>query len=107
MGVYSSCAYIHCKKAVVLILSIESNIFDFDINGLFLRRFENSTVSFLCPLSAQDNADNTDNRKDTKLPCFPEFVDFSVNYWLLMLYRKTRNLFPADFKSLASIMRSG
>jgi hypothetical protein len=61
-----------------------------------------ATVSFLCPYSAQDYTNNTDNWKDTKLPSFPELVDFLVSYWLLMLYRKTRILFPDDFKSLAS-----
>jgi len=48
-------------------------------------------------LALYDNADNTDNEKDTKLPSFTELADFSVSYWLLMLYGKTRNLFPEDF----------
>jgi hypothetical protein len=59
--------------------------------------------SLLRLLSAQDDANNTDNRNDTKLPCFAKLFDFSVSYWLLMLYRKTRNLFPEDFKPLASL----
>jgi hypothetical protein len=59
-------------------------------------------VSLLCPFSAQNNADNTDNWKDKILPCFTEPVDFSVSYWQLMLYGKTGILFPDDFKSLAS-----
>jgi len=46
-----------------------------------------ATVSILCPLSAENNADNTDDWKDTILPCFPELVEFSVSYWQLMLYR--------------------
>jgi len=29
-------------------------------------------------------------------------IDFSVSYWQLMLYKKTRILFPEDFKPLAS-----
>jgi len=53
----------------------------------------------MCPYSAQDYTDNTDSWKDAKLPCFTEILDFSVSYWLLMLYRKTRILFPDDFKS--------
>jgi hypothetical protein len=44
-----------------------------------------STVSLLCPLSAQDYADNADIWKDTILPYFPEPVDFSASYWLLIL----------------------
>jgi len=59
-------------------------------------------VSFLYPFSAQNNADNTDNWKGTKLPSFPELVDFSVTCWFLTLYRKSGILFPDDFKSLAS-----
>ena len=57
----------------------------------------------LCHLPVQFNTDNTDNWKDTKLPHFQELVDFSVSYWYLMLYRKTRVIFPEDFKSLESI----
>jgi len=51
----------------------------------------------------QFNPNNTDNWKDTKLLCFPELADFSVSYWQLMLYSKTRNLFPNDFKSPVSV----
>jgi hypothetical protein len=40
-----------------------------------------ATVLLLCPLSAQDNADNTDNWKDTKLPSFPELDDFDTKAW--------------------------
>ncbi len=76
----------------------------FDITGFFPRRFENSTVSLLCPYSAQDYADNTDNWKDAKLPYFTELVDFSVSYWLFMLYGKNGILFPDDFMSLAYLV---
>jgi hypothetical protein len=69
------------------------------LSPLFL---QNSTVFFLNPLSAQLNTDNIDNWQDAKIPCFPELVDFSVSYWQLMLYRKTRKLFPEDFKSFES-----
>jgi hypothetical protein len=37
------------------------------------------TVSLLCPLSAQNNADNTENWKDTTLPYLPELFDFSLS----------------------------
>jgi len=57
----------------------------------------------MCPLMVQFNPNNTDNWKDTKLLCFPELADFSVSYWQLMLYSKTRNLFPNDFKSPVSV----
>lgn len=52
------------------------------------KRLRYATVSLLCPYSAQNNADNTDNWKDTKLHSSTEPVDFSLNYWLLMLYGK-------------------
>ena len=74
----------------------------FTLNLPFADNDRHSTVSLLCPLSAYTNADNTDNWKDAKLPYFPELVDFLVSCWLLMRYRKTRNLFPEDFKSFAS-----
>jgi hypothetical protein len=40
-----------------------------------------ATVFFLCPLSAQNNADKTDNWEDTKLPSFSELVDFDTKAW--------------------------
>jgi hypothetical protein len=55
----------------------------------------------MCPYSAQNYTDNTYNRKSTKLFCFTVIIDFSVSYWLLLLYRKNRILFPDDFKPLA------
>jgi hypothetical protein len=63
---------------------------------------EFATVPLLCPYSAQDYANNTDNGKNAKLPSFPELVDFSVSDWLLMLYSKVGKLFLDDFKSQAS-----
>jgi hypothetical protein len=65
--------------------------------SVFLRRLVrfglasviHSTVPLLFPLPAQDYTNNTDSWKDTKLPYFPEFVDFRVSYCFLMLYRKS------------------
>jgi hypothetical protein len=49
---------------------------------------EFATVSYLCPLSAQDNPDNIDDWKNANLPLSAELLDFSVSYWFLMLYSK-------------------
>jgi len=57
----------------------------------------------MCPYSTQGYTNNTDHWYDTKLPNFSELLEFSVSYWLLLLYRKIRFLFPDDFNSLASI----
>jgi hypothetical protein len=36
--------------------------------------------------------------KKYKTPISAELLDFAVSYWFLMLCRKTRILFPDDFK---------
>ena len=40
---------------------------------------ENCDCVLLCPYSAQDYTDNTENWKDTILPNLPELANFSVS----------------------------
>jgi len=59
------------------------------------------TVSVLCHLFAQNNADNTDNWNNAEIPLCAEIIDSSVSCWFFVLYKKTEIFFPEDFKSLA------
>jgi len=71
-------------------------------NPPFADNGRHATVSVLCHLFAQFNANNADNWNNAEIPICAEMIDSSVSCWFFVLYKKTQIFFPEDFKPLVS-----